>query len=109
MIENIDAVNNLDDILKVEGLDAILIGPYDLSASMGLMAKFEDSSYIDVINIINSKAQSAKIPCGVHVVNPLVNELQQKINNGYRFIAYSIDSVFININSVNPIKNMDSK
>lgn len=42
MIEHVHAVRNLDDILKVEGLDAILVGPYDLSASMGLTAKFEE-------------------------------------------------------------------
>jgi len=41
MIEQISAVNDLEKILQVQGLDAILIGPYDLSASMGLTAKFE--------------------------------------------------------------------
>ena len=35
-IEHIDAVNNLDSIVKVEGLDAIMVGPYDLSASLGV-------------------------------------------------------------------------
>ena len=40
-IEHINAVNNLDEILQVKSLDAILIGPYDLSASMDLTAEFE--------------------------------------------------------------------
>ena len=45
MIEHIDALDELDDILKIDGLDAILIGPYDLSASMNLTSKFEDKKF----------------------------------------------------------------
>lgn len=41
-IEHIDAVNNLEAIVKVEGLDAIMIGPYDLSASLGITGEFEN-------------------------------------------------------------------
>ena len=40
MIEDISAINNLDEILNVRGLDAILIGPYDLSCSLKITGKF---------------------------------------------------------------------
>ncbi len=106
MIEHINAIENLDDILRVEGLDAILIGPYDLSASMGLTARFEEQGFIDIMNIIKKKAEAAKIPCGVHVVKPSVEELQQKLESGYRFIAYSIDGVFLHVKSVNPLSGI---
>ena len=36
-----------------------------------------------------------KTPYGIHVVNPEINELKRKISEGYKFIAYGIDSVFI--------------
>ena len=42
MIEDLTAVDNLESILSVKGLDAILIGPYDLSASMRIIGKFSD-------------------------------------------------------------------
>ncbi len=93
MIENINALDELDDILEVAGLDAILIGPYDLSASMGLTAKFDEQEFLDVMQKIKAKADKAEIPCGVHVVEPDESELKKKIVDGYRFIAYSIDSV----------------
>ena len=102
MIEHIKSVDNLDDILKVDGLDAILIGPYDLSASMGLTAKFEDKSFLDTIQTIKSKANEAKISCGIHIVHPSKREVKQKINDGYRFIAYSIDAVFLHTIITNP-------
>ena len=96
MIEHINAVDELDDILKVEGLDAIMIGPYDLSASMGITAEFEKQEFLDIIQRIKNKAKEAKIPCGIHVVQPDKEELEQKIGDEYRFIAYSIDAVFLN-------------
>ena len=96
MIEQIQAVDVLDSILAVEGLDAILIGPYDLSASMGMTADFGSTEFIDVMNTIQSIAAKRKIACGVHVVEPSSIELEEKIRKGYRFIAYSIDTVFLN-------------
>ena len=96
MIEHIDAIKNLDDILNVEGLDAILIGPYDLSSSMGLISQFENKEFISTINTIKHKAEDIGVACGIHIVEPSKNELQKKIEDGYRFIAYSIDSVFLN-------------
>jgi len=95
MIEHIDAINELDDILKVDGLDAILIGPYDLSASMNLTAQFDHPEFSKAIRDIKSKSESANIPCGIHVVSPSVDDLKEKIDDNYRFIAYSIDSVIL--------------
>ena len=42
-IEHIDAVNNLEDILKVRGVDGSIIGPYDLSASLGIPGEFDNT------------------------------------------------------------------
>lgn len=95
MIEHISAVDNLDEILQVEGLDAILIGPYDLSASMGLTAKFEAPEFIAEMNRIRTLCVRHSVPCGVHVVMPEPAVLAQRIDEGYRFIAYSIDAVFL--------------
>ena len=96
MIEHIDAIDELSDILKVDGLDAILIGPYDLSASMNLIAQFDHPEFTKVIGDIKRKSESANIPCGVHIVSPSTDDLQEKVDDGYCFIAYSIDSVFLN-------------
>lgn len=96
MIEHTRAAENLEEILSVEGLDAILIGPYDLSASMGLTAKFEAPEFISVMERIRTLCSQHHIPCGVHVVMPDADALKQRIEEGYRFIAYSIDAVFLN-------------
>jgi 2-dehydro-3-deoxyglucarate aldolase len=102
MIEHVNAVKNLDAILQVEGLDAILIGPYDLSASMGMTAQFDHLVFVNAMANIKNKADEVGVPCGIHVVAPSSDELSEKLSNGYRFIAYSIDSVFLSELANNP-------
>jgi len=102
-IEDIKAVDNLNSILSVDGLDAIIIGPYDLSASMGITAQFEHEQFAIVMKSIVDMTRLKNIPCGIHVVQPDPQELLQRIEEGYKFIAYSIDSVFLNKSSKNPL------
>lgn len=102
MIEHIDAVEDLDGILSVPGLDAILVGPYDLSASLSVTSKFDDPEFIKTIDRILEKCKTHGIACGMHVVAPDVSALQKKVSEGYSFIAYSLDSVFLTNSSQCP-------
>ena len=103
MIEHINAVENLNTILQVGGLDAILIGPYDLSASMGLTKQFNHPEFLAMMKAIQSRTDFAGVPCGVHVVEPSEIMLQQRINDGHRFVAYSIDGVVLSKFIKNPL------
>lgn len=95
MIENIRAIQNLEEILEVDGLDAILIGPYDLSASMGHTGTFDTSEFKTALEKIHSFSNKHNVPCGIHVVEPEITMLEQRIGEGYQFIAYSIDAVVL--------------
>jgi len=103
MIEHIRAADSLEEILKVDGLDAILIGPYDLSASMGITAQFDSPEFIKTMNRIKALCGHRGISCGMHVVMPEPRELKKRIEEGYRFIAYSVDAVFLNTFAQSPI------
>ena len=96
MVENIKAVDELDTILQVDGQDAVLIGPYDLSASMGITAQFDHPEFLSVIELIRVQADKYKVPCGMHIVSPSQEKLTQLIGEGYRLIAYAIDATFLN-------------
>ena len=85
------------------GLDAIFIGPYDLSASMGLTADFKNIKFINALNKILDICTKKNIPYGIHVVKPDLNELNLRIKENYQFIAYSIDAFFLNSVCQNPI------
>lgn len=102
MIESLNGVMNLEKILHVNGLDAILIGPYDLSASLGKTGDFMNLEFIDALKKIQMIASKANVPIGLHLVNPDKILLEEKIREGYQFLAYSIDSVFLNSSVKNP-------
>lgn len=103
MIENISAVENMPDILAEPGLDAIMVGPYDLSASMGVTAQFTNREFKLALQRIVSLTKQSKVACGLHVVAPKKEELQLRIEEGYQFLAYSVDAVFLNAVVENPI------
>ena len=90
-IEHVDAVANLDAIFSVKGIDAMIIGPYDLSASMGITAQFQHPDYLKVWNEILQKAIQHNIIPGIHIVQPDPLDAISKIKAGFRLIAYSLD------------------
>lgn len=94
-IEHIDAVNNLSEILDVEGVDGIIVGPYDLSASMGKPGKFDDEDVKEVLNRIDQITLSKNKPLGFHVISSNHKDLIQKINKNYTFLAFSLDFFFL--------------
>jgi 2-dehydro-3-deoxyglucarate aldolase len=70
---------------------------------MGIVAQFEDQKFIDAIIQIRKLCKQYKVAFGMHVVAPEPEVLKEKINDGYQFIAYSIDSVFLNSVCRNPL------
>jgi 2-dehydro-3-deoxyglucarate aldolase len=94
-IEHIRAVDSVDEILGHPKLDAIMVGPYDLSGSMGLTGEFDHPDFIAALGLIAEKAREHDVAMGIHVVQPDPNQLKVRIAEGYRFIAYGIDAVFL--------------
>ena len=90
-IEHIEAVNNLESILSVRGVDAYFVGPYDLSGSLGLPGQFEHPLFMDAMEEIRRVANRIGMPGGLHVVEPATDQLKKSIEDGYVFIAYSLD------------------
>ena len=94
-IEHVDAIKNLEEILKVPGLDAIIIGPYDLSASMGITGQFDHKHYLHAINEYEKMMKDTDVPFGIHIVQPHENVLKEKIKKGYLFNGYGTDALFL--------------
>jgi len=90
-IEHIEAVNNLEEILSVDGVDGYIIGPYDLSGSMGIPGQFEHPDFLQAMDRIKEVARSLDATGGIHVIEPEVESLNDRIKDGYKFIAYSLD------------------
>ncbi len=94
-IEHIDAINNLEEILRVDGVDGTIIGPYDLSGSMGKPGRFEEKDVLDKLKQYEELSKKLNKPLGYHVVKPEHEEVLKKIEAGYTFIAFSVDHLFL--------------
>lgn len=94
-IEHLKAVGNLADILRVDGVDAFFVGPYDLSASMGKPGELEHPDMVSALKRIMDVSRKLKKTAGYHVVYPYAEIVTQKLREGYRFIAYATDFLFL--------------
>lgn len=90
-IEHVDAVNNLESILSIPEIDAFMVGPYDLSGSIGEPGNFETPLFKELIEATSQAAQKLKKCSGIHVVEPDQKKMQRAVADGYRMIAYSVD------------------
>jgi 2-dehydro-3-deoxyglucarate aldolase len=95
MLEHIDAVKNVDAILTTPGIDAIFIGPYDLSASMGLAGQLDHPEVRQAQETILQACEKHGVPPGLHVVAVDGSEIRRQIERGHRFIACSLDTQFV--------------
>jgi 2-keto-3-deoxy-L-rhamnonate aldolase RhmA len=90
-VEHIEAVGNLEAILSVEGVDGFIVGPYDLSGSLGVPGQFDHPSMKKSMERIRTVGLSSGKAFGIHIIEPNVKELRQRVDEGYNFLAYSLD------------------
>ena len=102
VIEHVRAVEQLEALIAIDVLDAILIGPYNVSGSTELTAQFHPPEFMAAMDRVRETCERRGMPCGAHVVmvDPVV--FQQRVDEGHRFIAYSIDSVFPHASADHP-------
>ena len=101
-IEHINAVHNIENILRVPGIDGIFIGPYDLSASMGKTGQVTDPEVQKAISVVRKQALAANIPLGIFAAS--AEAATPFIENGYTLIAVGIDTMLI-VNTAQEIIN----
>lgn len=94
-IEHVDAVNNLEEILAVPGIDGTIIGPYDLSGSIGQPGEFGHPDVRSLLDRYEAVSQAMGKPMGTHVVEPDPRLVREKIADGYTFLAFSTDFLFL--------------
>jgi len=111
-IEHQSALDHLAEIFLVPGVDGFIIGPYDLSCSMGIPGEFDCPEFIAAMQRILQAGLKVGCPAGLHIVEPDVSRLRQVIDEGYRFIAYSVDIRMLDVSAQEGIqigKEIDKK
>ncbi len=106
MIETAQALDNLDSILSVEGLDAIYIGPSDLSLSLGCKPVFDDvdAKAQQAIEHIMARAKAHGVVAGIH--NGRADVAQARVKLGFRFVTLGSDARLLAAGSQDLLKAM---
>lgn len=94
-IEHIRAVENIEEILSVPYVDGFLIGPYDLSGSLGIPGEFDHPKMIEALDRVNEVSRRLDVLSGFHVISPEIEALQERAGEGYKFLAHSLDILFL--------------
>lgn len=105
-VEHIKAVENLEEILSVEGVDGFIVGPYDLSGSLGVPGQFDHPEVVTALNRVKEVTAQRNAVSGFHVISDNPAETAKKIEEGYRFVAYSLDILFLGNSCRNGLREL---
>lgn len=106
-IEHIKAIGNLEEILNTSGVDGSIIGPYDLSASLGCPGQFQKKEVKDAIRKYLRVCNELGKPAGIHVVPPDIEEFNSKLKEGFKFAAFSFDALFLGTKIKEELSNLE--
>ena len=95
MIETASGVKNVESIAATPGIDGLLIGPYDLSGSLGVIGALDHASLTAAKKKVLKASKNAKIGCGLHVVHPDAKTIRAAIEQGYNFLALGVDMILL--------------
>ena len=87
--EHIEAVKNIEAIVKVPGIDAVFVGPYDLSASMGKPGQIKDPEVRTAMDKVRQAALNAGVKLGIYC--PDAAAARSFLQQGYTLIGMSTD------------------
>lgn len=95
MIETKKGVDAAAEIAALSGVDSLFLGPYDLSADLGGAGDFEAPAFIKAVSQVKDACIDNAKAAGIHQVEPDRAALDERIEQGFRFLAYGTDVVAI--------------
>ena len=105
-IENIEAIKTINEIFSVPGIDAFIIGPYDLSGSLHKPGKFNDEEVKKAINVVLEAGKKHGIPAGFHSVPSDPQEAIMNKNKGFKLLGFSLDSIFLGDAAISAMRKL---
>jgi 2-dehydro-3-deoxyglucarate aldolase len=91
--EHIDAVNQIEEIVEVPGIDGVIIGPYDLSASLNKMGQVTDPAVTGAIDRVTEACQNKGLALGIFGVSPAA--VAPYMEQGYSMIIAGVDMTLL--------------
>ena len=92
-IETAEGVSNAEEIMQVDGVDAVFVGPSDLAASMGMIGRQTHPDVVAAVMSVVDRGRALGIPVGVNAFDP--QAAQDYIAGGVRFILVGADVTLV--------------
>jgi 2-keto-3-deoxy-L-rhamnonate aldolase RhmA len=106
-VEHIDAVDDIESLVKVPGLSAIFVGPYDLSGSIGKLGKVEDPEVQDMIKKVINACSEVGLTAGIFGMD--AEAARQYKDMGFSLIAVGMDTSFLSSSIQNMVLSLRGK
>jgi 2-dehydro-3-deoxyglucarate aldolase len=106
MIETKEAVENIDEILSVEDLDGVFIGPYDMSASYGIVGQMDHPVMKDAFKRVADACKKHNRSAGMHIIVPTKEAMERALEYGFSFIALGMDTIFLDRSARNVLEQV---
>lgn len=90
-IESIKGVENIDKILDYEDIDGAMIGPYDISGSLGIPGQLDHPKVLEASKVVIASCAKYSKACGTQIIDPNRDNIETAFSNGYTFIILSSD------------------
>lgn len=92
-IETEQAIGNIESILSVEGVDAVFIGPADLSTSLGYKGNWNHPNVRKAIVRVLKASKKANVAAGIYAMS--IEDAKRSVAEGFRFVALGSDTAFL--------------
>ncbi len=92
-VEHIEAVQNIESIVQVAGLDGVLIGPYDLSASLGRLGEVDHPQVVSAVDHVTKVCRDAGVSLAAFGVT--AEAVRPYIERGYTLIVTGVDTMIL--------------
>jgi 2-dehydro-3-deoxyglucarate aldolase len=93
-IESISAVENIDKLLQFDEVDGAMIGPYDISGSLGIPGQIDHKKVMEAGQLVVKACEKYGKACGTHDIDPTLESVKSSLDSGYTFVILASD-VFI--------------
>lgn len=92
-IEHVKAVDNIDEIVAVKGVDAAFVGALDLSGSMGLLGQTDHPQVEKAVQTVLAACRKAGVSCGIVAIGP--DQANRRIGEGFTCPIVGIDVLYL--------------
>jgi len=90
-VETMAGVERIDSIVSHPAVDGAMIGPYDLSGSLGIPGALTHPRVVEASKLVIKACTASSRSCGVHLVHPTLEEVRQHLAAGFTFLVLGSD------------------